>query len=70
MSQQAIRTDFIAASPFWISLVYVPILAFAGWQGGAWLWLTPIYGWWATSLIDFVTGLRTDNPDTATPDET
>ena len=69
MSQQAIRTDFIAALPFWISLVYVPILAFAGWQGGVWLWLTPIYGWWATSLIDFVAGLHTDNPDTETPDE-
>ena len=63
MSQQAIRTDFIAALPFWISLVYVPILAFAGWQGGVWLWLTLIYGWWATSLIDFVAGLQTDNPD-------
>ena len=69
MSQQAIRTNFIAALPFWISLVYVPILAFAGWQGGVWLWLTPIYGWWATSLIDFVAGLHTDNPDTETPDE-
>lgn len=32
--QNPVRTDLIAALPFWISLTYVPILALAGWQGG------------------------------------
>lgn len=31
---QPIRTDLIAALPFWICLTYVPILAVAGWFGG------------------------------------
>jgi alkane 1-monooxygenase len=68
MTQQAIRTDLLAALPFWISLSFVPVLAIAGWNGGNWLWLTPIYGWWATSLIDFIGGLRTENSDTEATD--
>ena len=69
VTAQPVRTDFLAALPFWISLTYIPVLIIAGWNGGAWLWLTPIYGWWATSLIDFIGGLRTDNPDTEVTDE-
>ena len=68
MSNQALRTDFLAALPFWVSLSYVPLFVIAGWMGGGWIWLTPIYGWWATSVIDFVGGLNTDNPDPETPE--
>lgn len=68
MSGDPIRTNFLAALPFWLSLGYLPVLALAGWQGGWWLALTPLFGWWAMSLVDVVGGLRTDNMDTETPD--
>jgi|GEM_PF-4348031 len=62
MAHSVLRTSFLAALPFWVSLLFVPILFIAGWNGGFWLILAPLYGWWATSLIDFVAGLKTDNP--------
>ena len=67
MAEQDLRTGFSAAVPFWISLAFVPILAFAGWNGGWWIALTPVYGWYVTTLLDFFGGQNTDNPDPNDP---
>ncbi|MEM7439643.1 MAG: alkane 1-monooxygenase [Pseudomonadota bacterium] len=70
---RAIRTDFIAALPFWLALTYVPALIGSVWlavnYSGWWLALVPVYGWYVMSILDFIGGLETSNPDVDTPDE-
>lgn len=56
-----------AALPFWASLGFVPLVIMAALWGGWWLALMPLYGWVAFTVMDFITGLYTDNPDTETP---
>ncbi|MCP5086769.1 MAG: alkane 1-monooxygenase [Rhodobacteraceae bacterium] len=63
MAGQIIRTNFLAALPFWASLTMLPVLAVAGLLGGWWLALPPVYGWYVTTLLDFAGGQNTDNPD-------
>ncbi|MCP5073452.1 MAG: alkane 1-monooxygenase [Rhodobacteraceae bacterium] len=67
MAGQKLRTSFLTALPFWVSLTFVPILLVAGWQGGWWLALPPVYGWYVTTMLDFVGGQNTDNPDPDVP---
>ncbi|WP_069298599.1 alkane 1-monooxygenase [Neptunicoccus sediminis] len=69
MSGAPVRSDFLSALPFWLSLAYLPVVALAGWLGGWWLALTPVFGWWVMSLVDVIGGLRTENADPQTPDE-
>ena len=56
-----------SALPFWVSLGFLPLIYFSILWGGWWFMLPVAYGWWAFTLIDFVTGLSDDNPDTETP---
>jgi alkane 1-monooxygenase len=56
-----------AALPFWASLGFVPLVLPAAIWGGWWWLLMPLYGWVAFTLMDFVTGLYEQNPDTETP---
>ncbi|WP_232727392.1 alkane 1-monooxygenase [Roseinatronobacter bogoriensis] len=53
--------------PFWVSLGFLPLIALSVALGGWWFILPVAYGWWAFTLIDFITGLSDDNPDTETP---
>ncbi len=69
MAGQSIRTNFLAAFPFWVSLSFIPILAFAGWQGGWWLALPPVFAWYITAILDYVGGLSEDNPDPDAPSD-
>lgn len=67
-----VRSDLLSALPFWLALTYVPVLIGAGWLAargsGWWLALVPFYGWYVMSILDFIGGLETSNPDTQTPD--
>jgi alkane 1-monooxygenase len=56
-----------SALPFWVSLGFLPLIYLSILWGGWWFMLPVAYGWWAFTLIDFVTGLSDDNPDTETP---
>lgn len=56
-----------AALPFWVSLGFVPLIMFAASWGSWWLVLIPIYGWGVFTLMDFITGVCTENPDVNTP---
>lgn len=56
-----------AALPFWASLGFVPLVVMAALWGGWWLVMMPVYGWVAFTVMDFITGLYNDNPDTETP---
>ena len=56
-----------AALPFWASMGFVPLVLPAALWGGWWWLLMPLYGWVAFTLLDFVTGLYEQNPDTETP---
>ncbi len=56
-----------SALPFWVSLGFVPLVWLSALWGGWWFMLPVAYGWWAFTLIDFVTGLDADNPDTDVP---
>ena len=67
-----LRTDFLAVFPFWLTLTFIPVLFVAGWATsvtgkGWWLALVPAYGWYLMSMLDFIGGLNTQNPDTETP---
>lgn len=55
-----------SALPFWVSLGFLPLIALSVSLGGWWFILPVAYGWWAFTLIDFITGLNDDNPDTET----
>ncbi len=56
-----------SALPFWVSLGFLPLIALSAGLGGWWFLLPVAYGWWAFTLIDFVTGLDTSNPDPEAP---
>jgi len=67
MAQHPLRTNLLAALPFWISLAFVPTIILAGWLGGWWLALTPVFGWYITTLLDFAGGRNEENPDPDAP---
>lgn len=56
-----------SALPFWLSLVFVPLIAVGAAWGGWWLALVPLYGIGMITVLDYVTGLNLENPDTDTP---
>ena len=56
------------ALPFWMSLGLVPLALIGAWQGGLALLLLPLYAIGLTTLLDALTGLNEDNPDTETPE--
>lgn len=57
------------ALPFWISLLLVPAAVIGAVQGGWTVALLPLCSWGLFSLLDAITGLNEDNPDTATPED-
>ena len=67
MAAKPIKTNLLAALPFWISLTFIPIIALAGWNGGWWLALPPVFGWYITTMLDFVGGRNSENPDPDAP---
>ena len=56
-----------SALPFWLSLVFVPLIALGAAWGGWWLALTPIYAFGVITLIDALTGLDQSNADPEAP---
>ena len=57
-----------AALPFWMSLVFVPMIAAGAAWGGLWLVLIPAWGFVVMSLADALTGQNRDNMDPQTQD--
>lgn len=57
----------LPALPFWLSLGFVPLIALGAAWGGWWLALAPLYAFGLITLLDFLTGLNTTDPDTDTP---
>lgn len=45
-----------AALPFWISLLFLPLLAAGAWWGGWALILLPLFGWFGITLLDALAG--------------
>ncbi|MEJ6399168.1 alkane 1-monooxygenase [Yoonia sp. 208BN28-4] len=58
-----------AALPFWMTLGLIPVAIITAMYGGWTLLLMPIATWYLFSMLDFFTGLNTDNADPQTPDE-
>ena len=58
----------LPALPFWLSLGLVPLAIWVATQGGWLILLLPVTTWYLFSLLDYVTGLNTENPDPNTPD--
>lgn len=56
------------ALPFWVSLALVPVAILGATVGGWTVVLLPLCSWGMFTLLDALTGLNEDNPDTATPD--
>lgn len=62
------RHTLSPALPFWISLVLIPLAAIGAVNGGWTVWLLPIYGWIATSILDAFAGLNKSNANPDTPE--
>ena len=62
--------DFHLASarPFWLSLLYVPLIALVAAQGGWWLLAMPISVWWLFVGLDAAFPEQTANADPQTED--
>jgi alkane 1-monooxygenase len=61
-------TGFRNALPFWLSLGMIPVAVYGALHGGWATALMPVYSWVLFTILDALTGDRTDNPDPATPD--
>ncbi|WP_209504999.1 MULTISPECIES: alkane 1-monooxygenase [unclassified Ruegeria] len=57
-----------SASPFWVSLLLIPLIWFTAFAGGWWVLLIPISTWWVFAALDRITGLNVENADPETPD--
>jgi alkane 1-monooxygenase len=55
-----------AALPFWISLLFLPLLAAGAWWGGWALILPPLFGWFGITLLDGLAGRAADSLDPGT----
>lgn len=55
--------------PFWMSLAMIPLAWAGAVNGGIWTILLPLYTIGFVSILDALTGLNEDNPDTGTSDE-
>ena len=66
--QTPLRSRFINALPFWLSLGMIPLAAIAVVKGGYWFMLLPSYAWYITTILDKLIGLNQENPDTETPE--
>ena len=60
---------FQSALPFWLSLTLVPVALLAATFGGWTIALLPLSSWGLFTLLDALTGLNENNPDTDTPDQ-
>lgn len=56
------------ALPYWVSLLLLPLVAFAAVRGGWALLLPPAVAWWLYALLDAAVGRDSTNPDPATPE--
>jgi alkane 1-monooxygenase len=62
------RASLLAALPYWVSLLTLPLAALAALWGGWWVLLLPAFAWLLFDILDLVGGLDTSNPDPETPD--
>lgn len=63
-----ITPSLARAIPFWMSLVFVPMIWLAAMQGGVYIALVPIYGWIVLTILDQISGLEIGNMDPETDD--
>jgi len=62
------KPTFVAALPFWVSLVFIPLWLLAVSKGGWWIALIPIYNFAISSVLDSALGLSRENLDPDTDD--
>ncbi|WP_432255112.1 alkane 1-monooxygenase [Limimaricola sp. AA108-03] len=62
------RAPFLSALPYWVSLLTLPLAAFAAHMGGWWVLLLPAFAWLLFDILDLVGGLDRSNPDPETPE--
>ncbi len=55
------------ALPFWVSLLFVPLIAIAAVNGGWWIAIVPLYAWAGFTILDTLTDLNQENADPETP---
>ncbi|WP_050604912.1 alkane 1-monooxygenase [Ruegeria sp. 6PALISEP08] len=58
-----------SASPFWVSLLLIPLIWFTAFAGGWWVLLIPLSTWWAFAVLDRITGLNEQNANPDTTDD-
>ncbi|NRA98959.1 MAG: alkane 1-monooxygenase [Rhodobacteraceae bacterium] len=61
-----VKSEFVAALPFWVSLGMVPLAVIGAVKGGLWVLLLPAVAWHAHALIDLVAGMNARNKSTDT----
>lgn len=64
------NSDFRLAPswPFWLSVLFVPLIAGVAAQGGWWLLLMPVSTWWLFMCLDAITTNYSENADPNTED--
>lgn len=50
------------AAPFWMSVLMLPLVAWAAMRGGLWWMLLPGYAWYLTTALDGLLGANQRNP--------
>jgi len=60
---------FTAALPFWMSIGLIPLAFLCAANGGWWLALMFVSTWYLFTILDYFTGLNTENADPQTPDD-
>jgi len=60
---------FTAALPFWLSIGLIPLAFLCAANGGWWLALMFVSTWYLFTILDYFTGLNTENADPQTPDD-
>ncbi|QHQ36762.1 alkane 1-monooxygenase [Algicella marina] len=63
------QPSFLRALPFWMSLLFVPMIAISGYYGGIAILLVPFYTWIVVTVLDMVSGLEIGNMDPQTQDK-
>lgn len=61
--------QFASALPFWLSLLTIPLALTGATVGGWTVLLLPVFSWGLFSLLDALTGLNTDNPETGADED-
>ncbi|MEM9717174.1 MAG: alkane 1-monooxygenase [Pseudomonadota bacterium] len=66
---RTLGTGFGDIAPFLLCFLFAPLIIFSVIQGGWWLLLSPLYGYFATTFLDYFQGKDVENLDPNSPEE-